>query len=320
MQSIATPAAITSADLPKDQNPAYVYVASLGSPRSREVNVQSIEEAARLLSHGRLGASELNWSALRYQHIAALRSHWAEKHAAATANRKLSSIRGVLRNAWLMGQIEGDEYHKAVKVKNVAGETLLRGRALSSGEMRAVVESCAETEGELPELAARDAALLAVLYAAGLRRSEAVGLDFKDYNPETGALTIWKGKGNKSRIAYVTGNGKDALDAWISVRGTEPGPLFLPLRKNGRIEMRRLTPQAVMYALTQREKKSGVAHFSPHDLRRSFASDLLDNGADISSVKELMGHASINTTARYDRRGEAAKKAAAGKLHFPYVR
>ena len=76
--------------------------------------------------------------------------------------------------------------------------------------------------------------------------------------------------------------------------------------------------EAVFYLLAARARVAGVAGFSPHDLRRSFVSDLLDSGADIAAVQQLAGHASIMTTARYDRRGECTKKKAARLL--PYGR
>jgi site-specific recombinase XerD len=81
-----------------------------------------------------------------------------------------------------------------------------------------------------------------------------------------------------------------------------------------------MTDQAVLDILRQRGKEAHIASFSPHDFRRTFISNLLDRGADISTVQKLAGHASPVTTARYDRRGEAAKRKAANLLHTPYVR
>jgi site-specific recombinase XerD len=79
-----------------------------------------------------------------------------------------------------------------------------------------------------------------------------------------------------------------------------------------------MTAQAIYLALQKRAAEAGVATFSPHDLRRTFVSDLLDAGADLATVQKLAGHADPSTTARYDRRGEAAKAKAAGLLVFPY--
>lgn len=128
------------------------------------------------------------------------------------------------------------------------------------------------------------------------------------------------GKRCKQRTAYVTGGALDALTNWLSVRGGDPGPLFCPINKGGHVTIRKMHAEAVFNVLQKRAAESGVRDLSPHDLRRTFAGDLLDSGADIATVQRLMGHANVNTTARYDRRGEQAKRRAVEALHVPYRR
>lgn len=306
---------VSRTELPGDRNPAAVYLASL-APGSRRTMLQSLDTVAALLTGGKATARNLDWSRVRYQHSAAIRAALAESFAPATANKMLAALRRVLKEAWRLGQMDAESLHRAADVPTIKAETLPRGRALSSGELRALFESCADGTNA----GTRDAAIMAILYAGGLRRSEAVGLDLSDFNPEDGAVAIRGGKGRKDRIVYASNGSADALGDWISLRGSEPGSLFQPVLKSDRIIPRRMTDQAILWLVRRRAEDAGVAHFSPHDLRRTFVSDLLDAGADLSTTKRLAGHASEATTGRYDRRGEEAKRKAAKLLHVPYVR
>jgi integrase len=302
------------AETAAERNPAVVYLARL-APTGRRAMAQALEAMARMASGGRAGLESFPWASLRYGHTQAIRTALAGRYSPATANRHLAALRGVLREAWRLGLMDAEAYRRAADLPSVRGETLPRGRALSAGELRALFDAC---RADQTPAGARDAALLAVLYGAGLRRSEVVSLDLADYDQESGALTVRAGKGRKDRVAYATNGSRRALQAWLAVRGTDPGPLFLPVRKGGTVENRRMTDQAVLVILAKRAKQAGVRSFSPHDMRRTFISDLLDAGADISTVQHLAGHANVQTTARYDRRGEAAKKKAAELLHVPF--
>ncbi len=129
-----------------------------------------------------------------------------------------------------------------------------------------------------------------------------------------------RGKGNKERIAWLTGGAARAMADWLAVRGDDPGALFVAVNKSGRMANRdHMTPKTIYSMLAKRATEAGVKSFSPHDMRRTFVSDLLDAGADITTVSKMAGHANVTTTSRYDRRPEEAKRKAASLLHVPYM-
>ena len=156
-----------------------------------------------------------------------------------------------------------------------------------------------------------------MLYGGGLRRAEAVALDFANYNAATGALLV-RGR-NKERTVFATNGAAEALPAWLAEPGSDAGPLFRPVNKAARIEHRRLTDQAIYDLLGRIAERAGVDAFSPHDMRGTFISDLLDAGADIATMSEMAGHAQITATARYDRPDERAKRRSSELLHVSFT-
>jgi integrase len=277
---------------------------------------KSLDTIAAIMTEGRCNGLTFDWSRIRYEHAAAVRAVLAARYAPSGTNKMLAALRGVLRAAWRLGLMSADDYQHAVDVEAVRGSTLPAGRAIGAGELRALFRTCAD-DGR--PSGTRDAAMLAFAYGAGLRRSEIVALDMENIDEASGAITIRRGKGNKDRVAYVANGALDALRDWLRLRGLEPGPLFWPVNKGGRMLPHRLTDQAVYAMMHRRAAGAGVARFSPHDCRRTFVGDLLESGVDLATVKEMAGHASVQTTARYDRRGEAAKMKASGALSVPYV-
>src|SRR4028118_849982 len=127
---------------PADQHPALVYLASLAI-RIRRTMSGDLNTIAQVLTSGRCDLISLEWSLLRYSHCAAVRAALAERYAHSTANRMLSALRGVLKAAWRLGQLPTEEYHRAIDLPAVKGETLPRGRALPMGELRALFATCA---------------------------------------------------------------------------------------------------------------------------------------------------------------------------------
>ncbi len=298
-------------------SPVDLYLQRLGSPESRRTAKKAIRALAAITTGSRDHAERIPWERVRSWDTAAIRSELQTRYAPATANLYLSVLRGVLEAAWELGTIPTEDYQRAVHVKAVPGDRLPSGRALSTGEISALFAVCAADDSAA---GARDAALLGVLYAAGLRRSEAAALTLEDYDPESGALAIHQTKGNKERRVYLTDGSRDALADWLTVRGSTPGALFAPVNKGGAVQLRGMTSQGIYSALLKRAGEAHVSHFSPHDLRRTMIGDLLEAGADLATVQKLAGHASVTTTAAYDRRGEAAKQKAASLLHVPYRR
>ena len=280
---------------------------------------QALDVVAAILTAEQCNHITLPWGALRFQHAQAVRAALMEHYSAATANKMLSALRQTLGMAWRLGYLSAEEYQRTVDLKPVIGENpdAATGRALSFGEWTALFAVCA-ADGTAAGV--RDAALLALLKVGGLRRAEVAGLQLSDYDLVTGALTV-RGKRNKTRIVPIEDTGtKDALADWLYLRADRPGSLFLRIRKGGKVTEAGLTDQGIYHILNKRRQQAKTAAFTPHDLRRTFAGDLLDAGVDLPTVQQLMGHASANTTARYDRRGERAKRSAVQKLHVPYTR
>lgn len=308
-----TEEALVMPQIAADQHPAAVYLSHLAQG-SRRTMQGALDTMAGLLTQNKCDMRTLDWSGLRYQHTTALRTLLADLYAPATANKMLAALRGVLQEAWRLGRMTAEEYRRAADVPAIRGSTLPRGRAISKNELTKLFSACAR---DRTIAGRRDAAVLAVLYNCGLRRSELVDLDLADYDITEGAIVVRSGKGKKARISYTTGVSQKALEEWLTGRGLSAGPLFTPINKSAKITLRRLSDQAVRKLLLKRAAEAGVNHFSPHDLRRTMIGDLLDAGADISTVQRLAGHANVTTTTRYDRRGETAKRKAANLLDVP---
>lgn len=213
--------------------------------------------------------------------------------APSSAARTVVAVRGFHRFALLEDLTSKDP---AADVRPPAPPRRLP-KALSLPQIEALL--AATGEGRTPK-ELRDRALLELLYGTGARISEAVSLDVDDINQEAGALRL-VGKGGKERVVPVGRYATDAVDRYLvrarpllAERGTGVPALFLNSR-GGRLS--RQSAWTILRSAAERADISGDV--SPHTLRHSFATHLLDGGADIRVVQELLGHASVTTTQIY---------------------
>jgi len=304
--------ALLSGDTVTRVNPARAYLLSLSSARSRQTMASFLNTVARMLGAGSL--EDCSWGALRRHHVLALTEMLRDAgRAVATINTYLSALKGVAGEAWMLKLMDVESYQHIRAVRQVRGSALPRGRALGREEIRRLFAAC---EADRGSAGLRDAALLAVILGCGLRRSEAVALSYQDLHDGDRALKVL-GKGNKERLAYVPDGAWQRLHVWVDqVRGEAPGPLFPRIRRHDVVTESRLTDQAVYHILQVRQRQAGLEKCAPHDLRRTFATALLDNGEDLITVKDAMGHASVTTTQKYDRRGEERLRRARDKINY----
>jgi integrase/recombinase XerC len=225
-----------------------------------------------------------------------------------TVARRLASLRSFFR----FGAREGwAKTNPAKPLRNPRKERTLP-HFLSADELNRLLEAPSAKD----PFGMRDRAMLETLYSAGLRVSELAGMNQGDIDFAAGVVTI-RGKGRKERLALIGGPATKALKAWLAVRHLsekEPkgarSPVFV--NKFGR----RLTTRSIARMLEKYLKQTGLdKRTTPHTLRHSFATHLLDHGADIRSVQELLGHKSLGTTQIYTHVSTAKMKAVYEKAH-----
>jgi integrase/recombinase XerC len=232
-----------------------------------------------LLAQGISSPLEITASHVR----AFLREMMSYGYAQASAARKLSSVRSWVDYLIRSGVLEKDP------TAGVRGPRLPQRlpRALAYDDVKRLLE-----EGPRGETVRRDRVILELLYGSGLRVAELIALDWEDIDLEERWIRV-RGKGDKERLVPMGRYAVQALLAWKEEIGASAGPLF-PGQGSGRMTVR--TAHRVVTKLAQSVGLSGV---TPHVLRHSFATHMLEHGANLRVLQELLGHESLVTTQRY---------------------
>lgn len=289
--------------------PYWVYLASLGSDESRRTMRGCLGHIASGFSG--LTGEEFPWHELRYEHTAIIRAAIvAEAKSPSHVNKHLSALRGVLREAWRLGLMSAEDFHRAADIRELKGHREPAGRSIHGDEVGALLAACAAGEGPA---GLRDAALIAFLQSTGVRRAEAAAALIERYDPHERSQRII-GKGNKERIVYIHHAAAPVLERWLVTVGERRGPVFRPVDKWGNIRPRHMTPRGIGLTIDQRRQEAGLQPMATHDFRRTLGGDFLDAGGDLAQLQKLFGHASATTTAGYDRRPGRELRAAVDRL------
>lgn len=319
-------------------NPAQPAAAYLATQRNKATTNSELNKIARLMGAEHWQA--VNWGTLNAANVAAIFAR--VEGAPATRNKTLSALKGVARSAWRLGLITSEDLARIRDIGGDKGSRVPSGRNVESWEIAAMMRKCAEERADPQKAPAaiRDAAVIALAVKTGARRDELANVRRADMTETADGVEIKTiGKGNKQRVLYVDNGALKALHAWLAIAGADEY-LFRPIDQNGTISTGRMSNVAMHNLLIKRAIQAGLctdrrdaagnyitdrkgnrvkdATVNWHDFRRTFAGALLDAGEDISTVSKLMGHASTNTTARYDRRGDETRRRAAKKISVPY--
>ncbi len=253
--------------------------------------------------------AEISPQALDSQHVRAWLASLHRRRSPATLGRKLASVRCFFR--WLVR--EGgrrDDPTAGIPMPKLE-KRLPRPLSVDDCEQlitrdRRVSRQPAPEGGERARRAEwmrlRDRALVELLYGTGIRIGELVALDVRDLELRAQEIRVL-GKGRKERVVPIPEQARRALAAWVEIR-RHPGllgePLFISLRTRRDAEPRRLAAREARRILAERATHADLGeHVHPHRLRHSYATHLLDMGADLREIQELLGHTSLSTTQKY---------------------
>jgi len=280
------------------------YISGL-APSGRRGITSLLNRSAIILKRG-ADAASYPWEQLSFAAVAKVRAALLDDgYAVSSVNMALSALRGIAQTAFNLNCLEADTLARIRAVKRVNGDNQRKGRALSREEVRALVQAAKQHPQRIR--CCRDVAIVMTLCGAGLRAGELVNLECRDY--DNGILTVRQGKGRKYREIHVAAMVDKAIRAWIKDSGVKEAgdALFNRIQRNGRVVRHALTTTGLTGILAQLQQDAGIARFTPHDMRRTFITRLLEQGVDINTVRQLAGHSDISTTTRYDHREEGMK-------------
>ena len=287
---------------PKKLSPVTAYIAQL-SPSSKKPQWCALNTIARRLAKKHT-ADTYPWHRMRYRNVVWVRSWLEARYKPATARRHMAAMRMVFQECVPLGLITTSRLYELMATKNIPGDSELPGHVIGLGDIGAMMTAC----GDSP-LGHRDRAVLAVLCGAGLRVVEAARLSVESINLARMEIMVL-GKGLKHRVVPISAMTAELICPWMTARTDRPGPLFPQGHTLKRDVLEPLTTSGIRKLITRLSGRALGRVVTPHDLRRTYITRLLEVGADVITVSNLVGHVDPKTTKRYDYRKDDRMRAA----------
>jgi integrase/recombinase XerD len=292
--------------------PYALYLSRLSASSQRSISSQ-MRSIARLMQWQEVCLDDMLCQ-IDYQQALQIRAVMTHAQwSARSINRAMIAIKNIVKVAALMNKADLSQVANLESINQVKhGQH--QGTPLSTEQVTAVL---AYLNLQKSTFAARNLAIFSLFLGTGLRRSELSALMLHDYDANLHSLKVAAGKGNKSRTLFLPQWVELNLQAWLKARSKQQGYLLCKSTLTGKLRLNEPTSTTALYRLVKNTLyEIGVDNVSPHDLRRTFITRLLEQNVDINTVRQMAGHADISTTTIYDKRDHAFMQQAASMLDY----
>lgn len=253
----------------------------------------------------------INWSFLDSIHILKFIAHKKDNIQFNSLNNYIVTLHTFSLECFNCGVIDFEAYSRIKNIKKINGVAADTGRALSIKEVNKIKRYF---DSKRTAHHCRNSAIFALAVGGGLRRAEISKLNIEDIKKDK---IIAKGKGNKARNIYFSPFLRKYINCWLNQLSRKKGALFVHVLQGDKIlNSKRLGIKGVHHTIKKIVFETGLSDFTTHDLRRTFATTLLNNGTDIFTAQKMLGHSDPSTTMRYDKRDERKAKQAVKLLPF----
>ena len=283
------------------------------TPNSRRRQEKALTRLAKLMSfpHTSDDCWSCQWHQIPVTAYATLHRTMGEQYSANTANADRAAVRKVLSTARKLGLMDAFEAELAIEVMSAfKGTRVPRRQYLEPEEAAAMFAAC-----DLDDPSeARDACLLALLYAGAMRGGEGRGIALEDVNFTANTVLV-TGKGNRQRHVQLTSGSMRMVRAWLVHRGMDPGSLLAAVDRWGKVHIRHVDGSTVWRWVKRTYKRAGLEHLCPHDLRAASITRLIEHG-DVHQAQLHAGHSSPVTTKEYDRTADRRLRSTLDSIDF----